>query len=76
MEIGGGTSFFEENIVKKHYPGNLTFQGVTDNKLLVSESTETPFNTRDPQQEFVHNLNIDCDGILGLNPYMKATMGL
>lgn len=45
----------------------MTIQGITDQKLQINESTFVPFTLKDPHKVYIYNLDIDFDGILGLD---------
>ena len=70
IDTGAGISIFKENVAQKfphRSPENVTIQGITDQKLLISESTLVPFALNNPHKVFIYNLDIDFDGILGLD---------
>lgn len=70
IDTGAGISIFKEHVAQKfprRSPENVTIQGITDQKLLISESTLVPFTLDNPHKVFIYNLDIDFDGILGLD---------
>lgn len=40
-------------------------QGITNQKILINESTLIPFNASDPHKVYICNLDIEFDGLLG-----------
>lgn len=70
IDTGAGISIFRENTVQhfpERVPENLTIQGITNEKLLITQSCLIPFITKDPHKVFIYDLDIEFDGLLGLD---------
>ena len=70
IDTGAGVSIFKYNTVKNYnqrYPENVTIQGITNQKLLITRSVLIPFAPGNPHKIYIYDLNIEFDGILGLD---------
>ena len=70
IDTGAGISIFKEDIAKnfpQRFTENVSIQGITNEKLHIKESTLVPFNAKNPHKVFIYNLDIEFDGILGLD---------
>lgn len=70
IDTGAGISIFKEHTAKnfkQRFPEKVTIQGITDQKISISESTLVPFIVGNPHKVFIYNLDIEFDGILGLD---------
>lgn len=70
IDTGAGISVFKKNTAQNfrtRSPENVTIQGITNQKLHITESTLVPFKAGDPLKVFIYDLDIEFDGILGLD---------
>lgn len=70
IDTGAGISIFKTKTAEKYntrFPENVKIQGITDQKLTISESTLIPFTDGDPHKVYIYDLDIEFDGILGLD---------
>ena len=66
IDTGAGISIFKKNTAQnfpQRFPENLTIQGITDQKLMIQESTLIPFGPGEPHKVYIYDLDIDFDGI-------------
>ena len=70
IDTGAGISVFKDYVAedfKQRFSENIVVQGITDQKILIQESTLIPFNINNPCKVYIYNLDIEFDGILGLD---------
>lgn len=65
-----GISIFKELTVNKfeqRSPRNVRVQGITEQKINISDSIVIPFDSGNHHKVFIYNLNTEFDEILGLD---------
>jgi len=70
IDTGAGISIFKANTVKNYSrrnPEHITVQGITDQKILITESVCIPFVAGSDHKVYIYDLDIDFDGIIGLD---------